>query len=108
MTEGATPTPAQPSEGAVFIRLRDLPEGWEWRAYDRPENAGWVEGGHLGSFTHYLVEARPKPEPLVAVWLTRSDVEHVDRHASRDTLCPSCQRFHGAARAALEAEDQAR
>lgn len=69
----SAPTPAQPSEGAMFMWGPDVPVGWEFRT---TRDNSWRERSnekHLSTYDQ-LVEARPKPEPLVAVMLPKSSV----------------------------------
>jgi hypothetical protein len=73
-----TPTPAQPSKGAMFLRLRDVPEGWDVRFIDTER---WYAVETTITRTEFhtggrIVEARPVPD-LLPVMLPRNVV--VDR-----------------------------
>ena len=91
------PTPYVPAEGAVICLARDVPDGWEARWGD---NSGWTDGS--GFSDHSIVEARPKPEPLVALMVPRNVAE---RYAADDGDFTEGDYGHvvTAARTALEA-----
>jgi hypothetical protein len=102
VSDTPTPQPAEPSEGAGFYWGKDIPSGWEWRGSFGDD---WTdsEGGVFGPVPDCLYEARPKPEPLVAVMLPHKYVtEYVDAH--QWTNPARYEEFFQACRAALVAE----
>lgn len=97
-----TPTPAQPSEGANFYRLRDVPQDWEWRFLDDEDVFEVCPDELRPRLRDVLVEARPKPEPLVAVMLPKVMVEY--GAAGCGMRYEEKRTFFDACRAALEAD----
>lgn len=94
-TVADAPIPYVPAEGAVICLARDVPDGWETRGF------GETDFGTVRWASNTIVEARPKPEPLVALMVPRSVAESYANMGN-----PQCDIevwAKAAARAALEA-----